>query len=89
MYLTKQMRKKYSTTFVWGHPFSTYLSYDRFLNPFLLYAPVHILDEPPPFPPVAFVLNGWPISQPKKKQEHSNIVFTDILIFNKKIFPKK
>ena len=26
--------------------------------------------------PVLFVLNGWPISQPKNKQEHLNIVFT-------------
>ena len=30
------MHKKYPTTFAWGHPFSTYLSYDRFFNPLLL-----------------------------------------------------
>ena len=29
VYLAEAMHKKYSTTFVWGHPFSTYLSYDR------------------------------------------------------------
>ena len=26
VYLTVPMRKKYSTTFVWGHPFSMYVS---------------------------------------------------------------
>ena len=31
-------------------------------------APVHILDDPPPsIPPVAYVLNEWPTSQPKNK----------------------
>ena len=29
VYLAGPMHKKYSTTFVWGHPFSTYVSYDR------------------------------------------------------------
>ena len=33
IYLAETMHKKYSTTFVWGHPFSTYVSYDRFFNP--------------------------------------------------------
>ena len=33
VYLTKPVHKKYSTTFVWGHPFSTYVSYDQFFNP--------------------------------------------------------
>ena len=32
-----------------------------------LYAPVHILDESPSIPPVAYLLNGWPISQLKNK----------------------
>ena len=32
VYLTRPMHKKYST-FVWGHPFSTYVSYDRFIKP--------------------------------------------------------
>ena len=27
VYLAKTMRKKYSPTFVWGHPFNTYISY--------------------------------------------------------------
>ena len=69
----KPMHNKYSTTFVWGHPFSTDVSYDRFFNPQHLYAPVHILDDLPPPPPtpsitlVAYILNGWPIFQPKNK----------------------
>ena len=34
---------KYSTTFVWTHPFSTYLSYDRLFQAILpLYAYVRI-----------------------------------------------
>ena len=32
-----------------------------------LFAPVHILDDPPSIPSVAHILNGWPISQPKNK----------------------
>ena len=28
MYLAEPMHKKCSTTFVWGHPFSTYVSND-------------------------------------------------------------
>ena len=32
VYLAKPMHKKYSTTFVWGYPFSTYVFYDRFFN---------------------------------------------------------
>ena len=50
VYLAQPMHKKYSTTFVCGEPFSMYLSYDRFFNIFSMYAPVHILDDPPPFP---------------------------------------
>ena len=33
VYLTEPMHRKYSTTFVWGHSFSTYESYHRFFNP--------------------------------------------------------
>ena len=33
VYLDKPVHKKYSTTFVWGHPLSTYVSYDKFFNP--------------------------------------------------------
>ena len=51
VYLVKPMHKKYSTVFVLGHPFNTYVSYDRFFNPLTLYAPVHILDDPPPSSP--------------------------------------
>ena len=32
VYLTGQCTKKNFTTFVYGHPFSTYVSYDRFFN---------------------------------------------------------
>ena len=31
-------------------------------TPLPVYAPVNILDDPPSIPPVAYVLNGWPIS---------------------------
>ena len=53
--------------------------------PFLLYAPVKILDEPPSISPVAYIPNGWPVSQPKinknirisysLKYEHSKKTF--------------
>ena len=37
-------------------------------SPLPLYAPVHILDDPlPSISPVAYVPNGWPVSQPKNK----------------------
>ena len=49
VYLDKSMNKKYSTRFLWGHPFRTYVSHDRFFNPLFPYIPVHILDDPPPF----------------------------------------
>ena len=42
VYLAGPMYKKYSTTFVWSHPFSTYVSYDQFFNPSPLHAYVHI-----------------------------------------------
>ena len=29
VYLAEPMHKKYSTAFVWGHPFKTYVSYDH------------------------------------------------------------
>ena len=50
VYLAVPMHKKYSTKFVWGHPFSTYITYDQFFNSLPLYAPLHILDDPTPFP---------------------------------------
>ena len=72
VYLPEPMHKKYSTTFLWNHPLSRHIPYDRFFNPLPLYTPVHIWDDPPlrPFPsipPVAYFLNGWSISQPKSK----------------------
>ena len=65
LYLTEPMRKKYWTTLVWDHPLSKYASCDRFFNPLMLYAIVHILDDIPYIPPVAYIFNGWLISQPK------------------------
>ena len=50
VYLAEPVYKKYSTTFIWGHPFSTYVSYDQFFNPLPLCGPIHIFDGPPPFP---------------------------------------
>ena len=32
VHLVETVHKKYSTTFVWGHPFSTYVSYEQFFN---------------------------------------------------------
>ena len=32
-YLTGPVHKKYSMTFIWGHPFSLCGSYDRFFDP--------------------------------------------------------
>ena len=32
VYLAEPMHKKHSTKFVWGHPFSTFVSYDQFFN---------------------------------------------------------
>ena len=61
VYLVKPIHKKYSTTFAWGHPFSTYVSYDRFFNP------LYTFWMTPSIPSVAYILNGWPISQLKKK----------------------
>ena len=34
-------------------------------TPLPLYVPVHILNDPSPFPQVAYVLIRWPISQQK------------------------
>ena len=78
VYLAEPMQKKYSTKFVWGHPFSTYVSQDQVFN---FPPPVRTCTHfgwTPSIPPVAYVLNGWPISQPKNKEQHSNIVFTEI-----------
>ena len=38
-----------------------------FSTPLSLYIPVHIFDVLPAIPLVAYVFNGWPISQPKNK----------------------
>ena len=33
VYLAEPLHKKYSTTFIWGYPFSRYVSYDRIFKP--------------------------------------------------------
>ena len=33
VYFAVPMHKKYSTAFVWGHSFSSYVSQDRYFNP--------------------------------------------------------
>ena len=42
VYMTVPMHTKYFTAFVWGHPFSSYVSKYRFLNPLSLVAHVGI-----------------------------------------------
>ena len=68
LYLAEPMHKK---VFVWGHPLSTYLSYD-FFNSLPLWAPAYILDDAhpsihPSIPLRTHALNRWSISQPKNK----------------------
>ena len=64
VYLAEPIHKKYSTKLFWGNPFSAYVSYDQFFNS---PPPIYIFDDLPSIPPVAYVLNGWRISQPKNK----------------------
>ena len=70
VYLVKPMHKKYSTINLFGaiHLVRTYLK-TNFSTAFPcthLYTCTH--DPPTPsIPPVAYVLNGWPISQQKNK----------------------
>ena len=64
--LAEPMQISQQHLFVAIHLVRTYLMTN--FSPLLpLYTPVHILDDPPSIPPVAYVLNGWPISQPKNK----------------------
>ena len=44
-----------------------YASYDQFFNPLPVQAPVYILDDSLTISLVTYVLNGWPVSQPKNK----------------------
>ena len=67
VYLAKPMHKRYSTTFAWGYPFSTYVFCDQFFNPLPQYAPVHILDEPLPFPMLrTYLMNGLFLNKKNK-----------------------
>ena len=67
VYLAKPMHKKYSITFVWGHAFSTYVSYDQFFNPSPPACTCTHFGWHLSIPPVAYILNGSSISQPKSK----------------------
>ena len=68
VFFAEPVHKKYSTTVFWGHPFSTYVSYDRFSNSSPAVRTCTHFEWPPSIPPVACVLNGWPISQQKKNK---------------------
>ena len=65
VYLGESMHKKYSTKLFWSHPCSTYVSYDRFFNSLSLVHTCTPFYDLPSIPLVAYVLNGWPISQSK------------------------
>ena len=68
VYLAGPMHKKYSTTFVWVHPFSTYVSYDGFFNPLPLYTPVHILNDALSFPQLRmYLMDGLFLNQKTNK----------------------
>ena len=86
VYLAEPVHKKYSTTFVWGNPFSTYVSYDRFFVPFSLYAPVHVFDL---FPQLhKYLMDGLLFNQKTNK----NIWISHLLKdkhSKKKLFAKK
>ena len=47
-----------------------------FRTPRPLYAPVHVFNDPSSIPLVWYVINEWPISQPKK--QHSIIAVSEI-----------
>ena len=67
VYLAESMHKKYSTTFVWGYPFSTYVSYNQFFNPLPLYTS-HILDDPPPLLQLlTYLMDGLFLNQKTNK----------------------
>ena len=68
IYLAKSVHKKYSTKFVWViHSVLTDLT--TTFSTLFPCTHLHIFWRTP-------FLNGWPISQPKHKKQHSNFVFT-------------
>ena len=66
VYLTKPVYKGYSTTFVWDHPFNTYVSYDQFFNPCSPNTHLYTFWMTPLHSPIC-IHNGCLISQPKNK----------------------
>ena len=83
VYLAEPTLKKYSTTFVWGHPFSTYVSYEP------LHASLHILEDHPPFPKLlTYLMDDLFLNQKTNK----DIRISYSLKYkhsNKKLFTKK
>ena len=67
VYLAESMQKRYFWKFIWGHLFSTYVSYDRFFNSPLPYAPLHILYDSPPFPQLrSYLMDSLFLNQNRK-----------------------
>ena len=83
VYLAEAMHKKYSTTSVLGHLFSTYVSYDRSSCTYL-----YTFWTSSSIPPAGYVLNGWPISH-QKTNKHILILYWLKYKHSKKNFFKK
>ena len=66
--LAEPMHEKYSTKFVWGYPFSTYVPYDQFFNcPSPIYTCTHFGWLPSPFPQLpSYLMDGLFLNQKNK-----------------------
>ena len=85
VYLAKPVHKKYSTTFVWGHPFSMYVSYDRFSPCPTLYT---IWMNPVPFPQLCtYLIHGLFLNQ--KVNKNIRVSYSLKYKLSKKIFLKR
>ena len=67
VYLAEPIHKKYFTTFVWGNPLRTYVSYDQFFKPPPSVRTGTHFGWPLSIPLVGYVLNGRSTSQPKNR----------------------
>ena len=67
VYSAEPIHKNYSTTFVWDHPFSMHVSYDQFFKPLPPVRTCTHFGWLLSIPPVAYIFNKWPISQPQKQ----------------------
>ena len=73
-----------------GHPFSSYVSYDRFFNPLFQYASVHILDDPYSFPQLrTYLMDGLFLNQTTNKYIRISCSLNTNIYSNKKNFTKK